>query len=87
MATFYTKGKRIAEITIDDKMFSEVMKHSWNITQEGGYPQAKVKGMVTRLHRFVTDAGENDKVIRVKGNKFDFRLECFVVIKVGEHNG
>lgn len=50
--TYIIKTNKGAEILVDAEDLDKVSKHSWSIGSDG-YPQAKVKGKMVRLHEFL----------------------------------
>ena len=70
-------GKTVPEIIIDDE-FKDVVEGLFVYLSEKGYPQAKVGGKSTKLHRLLWTIkyGSCPKMLdHVHGNKLDCRLE------------
>jgi len=78
-----TTGSIKLELRVDDKLFDEIIKHKWNIFRDN-LVQCKMNGKIVRLHRFVMGAEAGDEVRRIKGDRYDFRKECFSIKKAVE---
>jgi len=52
----------------------------WNAFKTG-HIQSKINNKIVRLHRFVMGAEAGDEVRRIKGDRYDFRKECFSIKK------
>ena len=80
MAKITTTGTMKVGLTVDDDLLEKITKHKWNEFKTG-HVQSKIKGKIVRLQRFVMDAEDADGVRRVSGEKYDFRRECFKLLK------
>lgn len=65
-----TKG---IEFLIDNEDFEKVIKYTWCVSKTG-YLVANIHNKVTKLHRYILDLKENDKVVdHINHNKLDNR--------------
>lgn len=80
MKKITTTGSIKVELRVDEKLFDEIIKHKWNIFRDN-LVQCKMNNKIVRLHRFVMEAEAGDEVRRIKGDRYDFRKECFTIKK------
>lgn len=80
MKKITTTGSIKVELTVDDDLLEKISRHKWN-SFKTGHIQSKINNKIVRLHRFVMGAEAGDEVRRIKGDRYDFRKECFSIKK------
>jgi hypothetical protein len=80
MKKITTTGSIKVELTVDDDLLEKISRHKWNAFKTG-HIQSKINNKIVRLHRFVMGAEAGDEVRRIKGDRYDFRKECFSIKK------
>ena len=65
-------GKLVDEVIVDDDKYHELMKYSWS--QKSLYCQTTVSKKVMLMHRYLMNAGPDQIVDHINGNKNDNRL-------------
>jgi hypothetical protein len=80
MKKIMTTGTMQIELTVDDDLLEKISRHKWNAFKTE-HIQCKTNNKIVRLHRFVNEAEAGDEVRRIKGDRYDFRKECFSIKK------